>query len=254
MNRKKCIIIILILIIIFFSGCFLIKNNENVLKSPNSINENNLSKNTSFNNVTTSSNTGNNSVNNSSNVNDNSNHKDSYSMNQYNKKSKAKSNEITADDILKRVKKGVWWDDGHGGETQDVKLGKPYKYKDLWLVAAFDKKTNKFLGSIWVASEGGYFKGPDSYSDYKDIISGKTIKKSIANKEHVGEYNSNPILEEMPDYSKHHVLASSMSNEDYILISNQFVENIDNNDLVDLNLQLPIIDFNMKSNSSTDFI
>ena len=42
--------------------------------------------------------------------------------------------------ILKRAKKNVWWDDGHGDETQDVKLGKPYKiYDDMWIVAAFDK-------------------------------------------------------------------------------------------------------------------
>ncbi|MBE6500080.1 MAG: hypothetical protein E7Z80_06020 [Methanobrevibacter thaueri] len=95
-----------------------------------------------------------------------SSNQDSYSMKQdnryYKEKSKCGSNQLTDDDILKYVKKSVWWDDDHGGSTKDVKFGKIYHgKKGLCLVPAFDKKTGKFLGAIWVGCDdgiGGFFR------------------------------------------------------------------------------------------------
>ena len=179
MNYKKSIFIILFFIILFL-GFFLIQNNDNIIEDIDNISNNtNISKNSS-NISNTSTNT-----NNTSNVikNNVSNHI-SYSKNRHNSiqvnKSKIKSNQITDDDIIKIVKKGVIWDDGHGGHTKNVNIGKPYKSKNgMWLVPAFDKKTGKFLGAVWVGSnDGGFFGGVDSYSEYKEIISYDKIKKS----------------------------------------------------------------------------
>ena len=69
-------------------------------------------------------------------------------------------------------------------------------YKDkrmgLWLVPIFDKKTNKFKGSIYVSDGSIFIMGPGSYSEYKKIISGKTGHKSDTNKKHkTDKSNSN---------------------------------------------------------------
>ena len=63
---------------------------------------------------------------------------------------------------------------------------------DSWLVPIFDKNTKKFVGSVYVYvgyGGGPYVMGPSSYSDYKDVISGK-IHKTISNKP-VGSDKSN---------------------------------------------------------------
>ena len=56
-----------------------------------------------------------------------------------------------------------------------------YKDPDLnaWLVPIFDKYTKEFKGSIYVCGKPGYHyyvHGPEFYSDYKRVISGKTPK------------------------------------------------------------------------------
>ena len=65
---------------------------------------------------------------------------------------------------------------------------------DAWLVPIFDKNTKKFVGSVYVHVGPGesrtYVLGPGLYSDYKDVISGKTIHKSDSNKQ-VGSDKSN---------------------------------------------------------------
>ena len=176
MDYKK-VIIIVILILLLSACAFLVKNND---KSINKTTDNNTIKDKNISNITVN-NSSNTSI--THNVQSNQNTYNSDKNHEQSKKSKVKSDEITEKDILKRVKKNVWWDDGHGGSTQNVKLGKIYKKDDgLWLVPAFDKKTGKFLGAVWVTSEGGYYGGVDSYSDYKKIISGKTIHKSDLNK------------------------------------------------------------------------
>ena len=67
-------------------------------------------------------------------------------------------------------------------------------YKDkrmnLWLVPIFDKNTNKFVGSIYVNDGSIFIMGPQSYSEYKEIVYGKTTHKSDSNK-HVKTNKSN---------------------------------------------------------------
>lgn len=260
MNNKKSIIIILILFILLFSGYFLIKNNDTTTKD---ISDNNLSKNMSMNKINNSSNISNDSnyINNSSNIIDNSNNIDNLDSssrkhnNQQAKKSKVKSDEITEEDILEIVKNGVWWDDGKGHSTQNVKLGKPYKVKDgFWLVGAFDKKTGKFLGAVWVGFDGGGFtSGPDSYSEYKDIISGKSIHKSKSNKNDVGG-KSAPVEDKIPDFSERYVLSTSnpnVSNGSDILITEYGDVNLDNEIFPNLNQLMPVIESDCELNSTS---
>lgn len=244
MNYKKIIIIIiLILFILLFSGYILIKNNNdnnNDIFNNTVNNGSNLSKNISSN----INNTTNNSKDDSRDMEDNLSNSNSYSMNKYKypkeKKSKAESDKQTEEEkILECVKKGVAWDDGHGGSTQDVRLGKPYKSKGgLWLVPAFDKKTGKFLGAVWVAPEGGFFGGVHSYSEYKNIISGKTTHKTDSNKTQkiIVTGKSNPNITNN--------LNSINDNPENI--------NFDNEDsAIDLNPTLPIIESCDVSNSTT---
>ena len=243
MDNKKYIIIVLILIIIFFSGYYLIKNDNSLSNSNNDDNiECNISKDISLNVTNASSNI----RNNSSYMKYNLSNQDSNSMNSYIfkniKKSKEKSNEITAEDILEIVKNGVVWDDGKGGTTKEVKLSNPYKSKEgFWLVAAFDKKTGKFLGAIWVGYDGGGFiDGPDSYSEYKDIISGKTNHKSSSNKDYIFENRSNQVIDEIPNYSERYVvgrLNPNISNNQNIQVINPVDNNLDNDYYIDLNQQ-----------------
>ena len=243
-NKK---IFIVILFIIFISGYALIQHNN---ISKNTVNNtSNISKNISFNKINNSNNT----CDNSTNLNDSLNNQNSNPVKDYNykinKKSKNKSSEITADDILKRVKKGVVWDDGHGGSTQNVKLGKPYKYDDLWLVGAFNKKTGKFLGAVWVASEGGYINGPDSYSDYKDIISGKNSHKSDSYKHDIGN-KSNHVVEEIPDSSDFYVLAKANPNISISPIDSLLNLNINNYSSLDVNQENLNEEQNIEMNST----
>ena len=246
MNNKKTVIIILVLFIIFFSWYFLIKNNDNLFNTTvnDSIISDNISKNISSNSINSSTNINDNSNNNYySNIDNTSTNQGSNSMKQYNyqntKKSKEKTNEITAEDILKRVKREVYWEDSQGRSTQDVRLGKPYKFDDMWLVGAFDKKSGKFLGAIWVPSEGGYINGPDKYSEYKDIISGKSNYKSDSSRiDH--KVNSKLVEEEFPDYSERYVLATVNPEVDYYPISDYPLDlPVEPVSGVDLNQQIP---------------
>ena len=83
-------------------------------------------------------------------------------------------------------------------------------YKDhewnAWLVPIFDIYSKKFLRSVYVGGEQGYhyyFSGPHSYSDYKQVISGKTPKSGpdITSSE-AAEINR------VPDYTERYVLAA----------------------------------------------
>ena len=254
-NKKRIIILILILFIIFFSGYVLIKNSGVIFNNTGdniAINKGNISKNISSNNIHDSSNISDNL----SNIKDDNFSKQDSNSNQYNyqhtKKSKTKSSEITADDILKIVERGVWWDDGHGGSTQNVKLGKPYKSEDGdWLVGAFDKKTGKFLGSVWVGFTGGGFThGPDSYSDYKNIISGKPVHESDTYKYDIGN-RSNHVVEEIPDSSDFHVLAKTNPDISINPIDNLVTLNRSNYCSLDVNQVNPYEEHNIEINSSS---
>ena len=88
------------------------------------------------------------------------------------------------------------------GWEKKVIVGYPvYKDRDLdaWLVPYFDKNTKEFLGSVYVyVGPGGsrcYVHGPESYSEYKQVISGKTPKSGpdIISSE-VAEMNKEPPI------------------------------------------------------------
>jgi len=79
---------------------------------------------------------------------------------------------------------------------KDEVAGYPvYKHPRLgsWLVPIFDKKTKKFKGSVYIYKGGSAFiQGPQSYSEYKKVISGKTDHKSNSNKHvEISKYKPN---------------------------------------------------------------
>ncbi|MBE6499846.1 MAG: hypothetical protein E7Z80_04790 [Methanobrevibacter thaueri] len=103
-----------------------------------------------------------------------------------------------------------------------------FKDKDgSWLVPIYDKKTKKFKSSVGVYLEDGnaYFVlGPQSYSEYKKIIHGKTSHKSNSNNLVGGsesEYNvlnnSKPIKLDVVGKSNYNLL----KNQDSIIDNNQ---------------------------------
>ncbi len=118
-------------------------------------------------------------------------------------------------------------------------------YFDAWLVPIFNKETKEFVGSVFVyVGQGGsraYSFGPESYSDYKKVISGKYDDKSDLNK-HNGKDKFNPVKEEIPDYSERYVLACV--NPDVVdnhLISNNSLEgSFENSQSFDLNQEYMI--------------
>ena len=123
---------------------------------------------------------------------------------------------------------------------------------DSWLVPIFDKKTKKFISSVYVhvGPEGNYYVlGPQSYSQYKDTISGKIKHKSDL--KYDNEYKSD-VVEEVPDYSMRYVLAASNPNElnsQDILIPNQVV--LDEECFSDSDQLMPIMESDCELNSTS---
>ncbi|MBE6500137.1 MAG: hypothetical protein E7Z80_06310 [Methanobrevibacter thaueri] len=233
MLSKKSIIIIILMFIILFSGYGLIKTHD---KSVNDTTNNNTTNNTNTNGIN-SKNISHNITNNSSNINNKLNNNYRHHNNFQHDKSKDKTNKITDEEILEIVKKGVYWDDGHGGTTKNVRLGSIYKgKKGLWLVPAFDKKTGKFLGAVWVASDGhGFFGGVDSYSDYKKIISGKTQKHNTNNKK-PHKQDSNKLNNQTNKSNKTKMKLGNLTDSSIKL--NQEISNITNKTNTILNFKL----------------
>ena len=87
-------------------------------------------------------------------------------------------------------------------------------YKDMgcWLVPIFDKNTGKFTGSVFAHPKGeGYVLGPDTHSEYKKLIHGKTSKKSDSNK-HVKKDKSNSNKKNKSASNKKDKSSSNVSN------------------------------------------
>ena len=83
-------------------------------------------------------------------------------------------------------------------------------YKDpvfnAWLVPIFDKNTKQFLKSTYLAGEPGrhfYFSGPNSYSVYKQVISGKEPKPEPTPSNWAEQMNK------VAGYSERYVLATA---------------------------------------------
>ena len=222
MDNKKIIIIGLIIIIL--ASCMILitsQNNtndsDNYNLSTNNTTKNNFSNNTlennSKNNQTTElsrksilySSVINNHLSNDENIN--------------------KLVEVTADDVKKLVENGVSWETGNMEVVKEVRLGEPFKYDDgIWFVPAFNKNTGEFLGAVYVGtaiyknSDGtfsyGFSNGIDSYSVYKDLISGKPITRSPYGDIAINGDNDSNLNELSPEGGVLRSAASEASNDD----------------------------------------
>ena len=81
-----------------------------------------------------------------------------------------------------------------------------YKDPDLnaWLVPIFDKYTKEFKGSTYLCGKPGYHyyvHGPEFYSEYKQIISGKYKYEPTPS-------NEADEINRVPDYTERYVLAA----------------------------------------------
>ncbi len=197
MDRKKIIIIALIIIILV--SCAIIINSQNsTKKSDNSyLNKNNTSENNISNDNNLLNNFSDKYTNelgkksvytNTSIINQNHLNLDVGDENNgYVENNDSDQFLVTAEDIKKLVEDGVIWINPiTGGDEKNVQIGEPYKRDEgYWLVPAFNKNTGEFLGAVWVGADihknrdgsfsHGFINGIDSYSVYKDIISGKEV-------------------------------------------------------------------------------
>ncbi len=200
MNEKKIIIITVIIIILVLCTILItIHNNTNYSDNYN-LSKNNMSENVSNDTIGNNSkiipktelvkksNLNSDSITKFSNRNLNKNFQINNGSQLNANNSVGRISEVTSEDIKKVVERGVVWRNENDEIylKEDVNIGEPFKYTDTqWLVPAFNKNTGAFLGAILVYSdthkeEDGSFSiiyggGTNSYSVYKDIISGKPI-------------------------------------------------------------------------------
>ena len=181
--KKNKIVLIIILLLIISCVCYFVISSHNNLKVTNNTNNSNINK-----SIVNSSLDVNNSLNTSDNnsLEDDSSY-DETSSNTYSSSSEysdyksdsdGSTDEFTASDARKVVKDYVGVVDDY--DISDLKIGKP-KYKnskDGWLVPLYDKKTGKFVDSVYAYDDGMASGGVHDYDNYKKIISGKKPKKS----------------------------------------------------------------------------
>ena len=127
-----------------------------------------------------------------------------------------------------------------------------YKHPRLgsWLVPIFDKKTNKFVGSVYIYKGGQAFVlGPDSYSEYKKIVYGKTSHNSDSNKQDVmNKFNPNKSDKTQNDNDNSN--SKSMSNNSNSILKEQTNTNLDKTTNYSINQQKSIIGLDMGLNST----
>lgn len=186
MIKKRILIIVIIVLLVLLSICYFYNlENKHQLTNNSCNNITNIQLNKTINkNI---------SLNNSTNDNETHNNYDKVKfINKNNKISNKTYNEAF---LSKKIAEKYVID---GNEI----VGFPvYKNKrmDAWLVPIFDKNTKKFKGSVYVhcVKGGGIFvSGPDSYSVYKELVSGKKIKhnsKSLIDKTKVNKSNKKTI-------------------------------------------------------------
>ena len=121
-----------------------------------------------------------------------------------------------------------------------------------WLVPIFDKKTKKFISSVYVYIDKDsrfFVGGPQFYSEYKDVISGKTAHKADLKYDDGDKSN---VVEIVPDYSMRYVLASSnpnVLNNHEILISDQVI--LDNGVFSNDGQLMPVVESDCGLNSTS---
>ena len=204
MKKRNILVVLLILLVIIcaMSYIFILADNTN-----NKINNDSIFNNsTNLQNKQDDKNISLNHTNNTNNVEGNINnnyYKSSSSNNNHNRGHDKNDSNDSFDEALEAkldVERNVYL------EKNEI-VGYPvYKDRDLdaWLVPTFDKYTKEFLGSVYVCGEPGhhyYVNGPEFYSEYKQIISGKYKYEPTPS-------NEADEINRVPDYTERYVLAA----------------------------------------------
>ena len=255
MKKKNIITIIIITLVIILAASYIfnMENQKHEINNTTHNNTTNIEKNqTKDKNISINNNSSidkNMSVNNNSNIDKdlNKDYRTSLSSNDYKANNKEKSNESY--DEAMEAKLGV---EKYVLNKNEIAGYPIYKdpHLDSWLVPIFDKKTKKFLGSVYIYKGGKAFVlGPQSYSDYKEIVYGKTTHKSNSSEKVLSKIsNSNKtqkidvIGKSNPDVTND--LNSINDNPENINFDNGYIT-------MDLNPTLPIIESDDVSNSTT---
>ncbi len=166
MKNNMRLIVICIILMLIFSGIYIfIFKNESKIDNNST---NNVSKTNNLNKTLNSS-----SIDNKNNSNKYEESTKCIEKNQYSDKNKSNNTTFDSARIAKElVEKYVL------NKNQIAKYP-VYKERGDWLVPIFDKKTGKFVGSVFSGDDPTFLlftNGPDSYYQYKKVISGKTIK------------------------------------------------------------------------------
>ena len=202
--NKKSVLIILLILLILGSMCyiFILGNNTHKINNDSNKNSTNLQNKSNDNNI---------SLNHSDNINplSNNNHNHGHDKNDSNNSfDEAMEAKLTVERNVHLQKNEI--------------VGYPvYKnhYLDGWLVPIFDKYTKEFLGSIYVCGEIGhhyYIHGPESYSAYKHVISGKYPEID----KHELEIAHEDIIKESDSFKFHVLSAANQEIEDNYPSSN----------------------------------
>ena len=216
--NKKSVLIILLILLILGSMCyiFILGNNTHKINNDSNKNSTNLQNKSNDNNI--SLNHSDNNINNKIDINliktyfnplSNNNHNHGHDKNDSNNSfDEAMEAKLTVERNVHLQKNEI--------------VGYPvYKnhYLDGWLVPIFDKYTKEFLGSIYVCGEIGhhyYIHGPESYSAYKHVISGKYPEID----KHELEIAHEDIIKESDSFKFHVLSAANQEIEDNYPSSN----------------------------------
>ena len=171
-------------------------NNDSIFNNSTNLQNKHNDKNISLNNT-------NNTNNVEGNINNNY-YKQSSSNNNHNRGHDKNNSNDSFDEALE----AKLYYERHAHLEKNEIVGYPV-YKDpvfnAWLVPIFDKNTKEFLGSVYVCGEPGrhyYVHGPEFYSEYKQIISGKYKYEPTPS-------NEAEQINEVPDNSIRYVLATA---------------------------------------------
>jgi len=203
MKKRNILVVLLILLamICAMSYIFILADNTNKINNDSIFNNS-----TNLQNKQDDKNISLNHTNNTNNVEGNINnnyYKSSSSNNNHNRGHDKNDSNDSFDEALEAkldVERNVYL------EKNEI-VGYPvYKDRDLdaWLVPTFDKYTKEFLGSVYVCGEPGhhyYVNGPEFYSEYKQIISGKYKYEPTPS-------NEADEINRVPDYTERYVLAA----------------------------------------------
>lgn len=243
MKKRNLLIllsIILLIIISTMSYIFILENNINKINNITDSNSTDLKLNKSNDNMSLNNTDNNSSI--DENL-SNNNHNPSSDNNQDNDKKDSNDYYDEAMEAKLLIEKNVL-------DKNEIAGYPVYKHPrlDSWLVPIFDKNTKKFVSSVYVVVDyggGPYYLGPQSYSEYKKVISGKTPSQSEINKRNK-ELGLKDIIEDS-DSSDFHLLAKS--NPDSVIID-EFSPDLDEIIILDSNPITPIDELDTEHNST----